>query len=100
MNFGASGARFTLIPFDLPDFSSEAVVIETAEGPDLDVYFDRGPRQLKAEDVMPLGPDYLKIEFPRAQDQTPVIQRWAARDMRWPVLSYTRTTRSYRRKDL
>lgn len=97
---GASGARYTLIPFDLPDFSSEAVVIEAAEGPDLDVYFDRGPRQLEAGDVMPLGPDYLKIEFARAQDQTPVTQRWAARDMRWPVLSYTRTTRSYRRKDL
>ena len=78
--------------------STASTSVETAEGPDLDTYFDKGPKQLKRDRVMDLGEGYLKVRFPRVQDETPVTQRWAARDMRWPVLSFTRTTRSYRRK--
>ncbi|MBI4576552.1 MAG: hypothetical protein HY722_09855 [Planctomycetes bacterium] len=93
---GAASADHTLVPFELPDFTRPGVVMERGEGPDLELTLGGMPRIRAPERLTPLGPGYIKIEFDRPGDGTRVAQRWAQGDARWPVTSFTATTRSFR----
>jgi hypothetical protein len=97
-------APFTIIPLDLPPEGARARV----EPPGL--AFDREPpvpgaaagaadraRMPPPESLVGAGGEYLDLSYENPLDRTQVRQRWSRADMRWPVISRTETTWSFRR---
>ncbi|MEZ0230117.1 MAG: hypothetical protein ACAI25_15955 [Planctomycetota bacterium] len=94
-------AQYTLAPFTLPPFGAEAKVAVAGLAKELPARKnDRASRahQPRADELVGSGGDYLDVEFEDPTDRTSVKQRWCREDMRWPVVSRTATTVSYRRK--
>jgi hypothetical protein len=94
-------AALTVVPFDLAPLGAKARV----SPPGLDLgppsLVERGSRARMPEPgelVGAPGP-YLDVEYERARDGTIVRQRWSRADMRWPVVSQTETTLSFRRRE-
>ncbi len=94
-------AQYTLAPFTLPPFGAEARVAPAGlakELPARRTERSSRARQPKADDLVGSGGTYLDVEFEDPTDKSPITQRWSREDMRWPVVSRTATTVSFRRK--
>lgn len=94
-------AELVLAPFTLPPPGAAARVAPAG------LPFDRRPfSRVKpageplpaADELVGAGASYLDLEFPSPKDGTPVLQRWSPDDPRWPVVSRTETTLSFRRR--
>jgi hypothetical protein len=90
-------AEFTAAPVFLPPLGA----IATTSPPGLP--FERGPMRTHLtgmpgpDDLVGRGGPYLDLEYPDPRDGTTVRQRWTKDDMRWPVVTRTETTFSFRR---
>lgn len=94
-------ASLSLTPFTLPPLGAEARVAPAGLAKEPPARGrDRAARahMPKADELVGAGGDYLDLEFEDPNDKTTVTQRWCRDDMRWPVVSRTPTTVSFRRK--
>jgi hypothetical protein len=89
-------ARYSIIPFDLPGFQSEATVIPAGlhKTP---AFLARKAKMPKDDELLGYRKASYKILYKQPFDRTRVQQRWAANDMRWPVESRTKSSWSFRR---
>lgn len=97
---GAVKAQLAIVPIDLPAAGAEARRTPAGLPDDRDPLPDgKGPnaRMPRAADLVGAGTPSLDIEYENPHDGTRVRQRWSQEDMRWPVVSRTETTWSFRR---
>ncbi|MHC4829495.1 MAG: hypothetical protein ACYTFT_03940 [Planctomycetota bacterium] len=93
----------SIIPFELPAYGQEGVVVRGQGLPTLDpagnpiTEHNTGDFPQRGE-LVGAGSEHLEIEFRSPIDKTMIRQRWSKDDMRWPVESVTPTRRSYRRR--
>lgn len=105
MDSAAARAPLSIVPFDLPPLGAEGAEARVAP-PGL--AFDREPpgglaasdraRLPAASAIIGAGEGALDLEYENPRDRTRVRQRWSPADMRWPVISRTETTWSFRRR--
>ncbi len=97
----AAKAAGSIVPFDLPPVGVEATAVP--HGASLPRLEDL--KELSASDrarlpsperIFGFGGEYLEIEYDSPIDGTRIHQKWSPEDMRWPAVSLTNTTRSYR----
>jgi hypothetical protein len=93
---GAQGLAGTIVPWELPPQGIGGRLVRGRLAPDL---LREGAETNPFPDASKLvgaGGAWVEVRFRAAIDGTPVFQRWAAEDLRWPAVSITTTRRSYR----